>query len=517
MKRSNDYLIAILLALTLAGGTATLAQDVDWRLLNADVATVGGGQLELRLVMHLDGADLPEASQFSVPVSILFNGLPVEVDHDVIITALTPATPCPNPPNGDGTCTAPAAPCQQLMYDYKGSPGTVDGRCLQNFQVGQCQCVTGLPPVFHKIIPEPAEPGGTFDIIIDPFNQQPETDETNNSFSFEWINLWQCLPLEDWEDYEPGFLDEAGGWTTWDNTSIADAQVTDAQARSGTQSVQIDGNADLVHRFCASPGMWSYSAWTYIPSDFASGGAGPLDGSWFILLNTYNVGGPYNWSVQMQFDSNDGLLKVYDGVLDQDPNGFDVPYETDRWVKIQTIIDLEDDWTRVYFDDQLVSEYTWTGGVSGGGGGALDIAAVDLYANGSSSVFYDDLRLEPVNGCGEGLMSDADGDELDLGEEFVLGTDSCLADTDEDGFTDGADNCPTEPNDQADTDGDGIGNACEDCPGDIDGDASIGIAEFLAVIGLWGEVDPGHPLDIDGDGIIGIAEFLFVIGSWGDC
>ena len=54
MKRSNS-LIAILLFLVLAGGTATIAQDVDWRLLNADVATIGGGQLELRLVLHLDG------------------------------------------------------------------------------------------------------------------------------------------------------------------------------------------------------------------------------------------------------------------------------------------------------------------------------------------------------------------------------------------------------------------------------------------------------------------------------
>ena len=516
MKRTND-LIATLLTLMLGGGTATLAQDVDWRLLNADVATLGGGQLELRIVMHLDGADLPEASQFSVPVSILFNGLPIEPDHVVTITALTPATPCANPPNGDGTCTQAAVPCQQLMYDYKGSPGTVDGKCLQNFQVGQCQCLTGLPPVFHKIIPEPVEPSGTFEIIIDPFNQQPETDESNNSFSFDWAGAWECLPSEGWEVYGLGSLGGSGGWKGWDSDPAFDAPVTDVQARDGIQSVQIGGDADLVHEFCVSPGIWSYSAWTYVPSDFTSGGAGTTAGSWFILLNTYNDGGPYNWSVQVQIDSNNGLIKVYDGVLDQDPNGFDVPIETDRWVNIQTIVDLEDDWTRIYYDDDLIAEYSWTGGVLGNGGGGLDLAAVDLFAQGSTSVYYDDLVLEPLTGCGEGLFSDADGDGLDLGEEFVLGTDSCLADTDEDGVIDGDDNCPTDPNDQADTDGDGIGNACEDCPGDIDGDASIGIAEFLAVLGLWGEVEPGHPLDLDGDGIIGIVEFLFVLGTWGDC
>ena len=41
--------------------------------------------------------------------------------------------------------------------------------------------------------------------------------------------------------------------------------------------------------------------------------------------------------------------------------------------------------------------YTWTGGIIGDGGAALDIAAVDLYANGSSSVYYDDLVLDPIS------------------------------------------------------------------------------------------------------------------------
>ncbi len=140
------------------------------------------------------------------------------------------------------------------------------------------------------------------------------------------------------------------------------------------------------------------SAWQYIPSDFASNGDGQFAGSYFILLNTYEDGGPHeegHWSVQMQFDSNDGMLKVYHG---DGLNTIDVPYVTDRWVKIETIIDLDDDWTQVYYDDALITEYSWTGGVLGDGGGALDIAAVDLYAGGSTSVFYDDLVLVPLSG-----------------------------------------------------------------------------------------------------------------------
>ena len=53
-----------------------------------------------------------------------------------------------------------------------------------------------------------------------------------------------------------------------------------------------------------------------------------------------------------------------------------------------------------------------------------------------------------------------------------------------------------------------------DCVGD---DGEIGIDEFLAVIGSWGEGQEGNPCDFDGDGEIGITEFLKVIGLWGLC
>ncbi len=57
---------------------------------------------------------------------------------------------------------------------------------------------------------------------------------------------------------------------------------------------------------------------------------------------------------------------------------------------------------------------------------------------------------------------------------------------------------------------------CEDpCPWDCVGDDGvIGIEEFLAVLGTWGEV--GVPCDLAGDGV-GIDDFLKVLGFWGPC
>jgi hypothetical protein len=194
-----------------------------------------------------------------------------------------------------------------------------------------------------------------------------------------------------------------------------------------------------------------------------------------------------------------------------------IPYNPDRWVEIQVIVDKDDDWTRIYYDDELVTEYVWTGGVIGDGGGALDIAVIDLYANQSTSVYYDDLRLEPISPTGGAdLHLDDDGDGLTVLEEAVIGTDPTNPDTDDDGAVDGADNCPLEANpDQRDVDGDGHGDACDDCPGDLDGDNTAGITDFLLLLAQWG-TSPGGPPDYDGDGV-GVTDFLFLLAAWGSC
>lgn len=331
-----------------------------------------------------------------------------------------------------------------------------------------------------------------------------------------------------------------GWWRGWDDDPVFSAPVTNDQARSGDQSVKIEDDTDLVSEFClpVESGAWSFSAWQYIPSDFESGSPGTLSGSGFVLLNSYIAGAahdPQDWSVQILADSNIGMLKVFHG------NGLstiDVPYETDRWKKIQVVVDEADDWTQIYYDDELVTEYVWTGGVLGDGGGALDIAAVDLIGNGASPVYYDDLILEPIIGCG-GLLEDADGDQLTRLQEFLRGTDSCTPDTDDDGdddgmetqngtdpldpdtdddgVLDGADNCPLTPNnDQQDSDNDGIGDVCDDSlTGDMNCDGVVSVADIGAFVlaltnpagyaATFPDCDIANG-DINGDGSVSVGD-----------
>ncbi len=259
---------------------------------------------------------------------------------------------------------------------------------------------------------------------------------------------------EDFDDHDPDeSLTYRGLWKGWDGDLAWDTTVVDDDDVHRI-IVDVKDAADVVREFdLADSGLWSFSAWQYIPADFESGGNGQYAGSYFILLNTYEDFGPYNWSVQMQFDSNDGMLKVFHG---EDTDRIELPYITDQWVKIQAIIDLDNDWTQVYYDDNLITEYTWTGGVLGDGGGALEIAGIDLFAKNSSSIFYDDIALEPLQ------------------------------------------------------------EVAKPCDADLDDDGSVGTSDLLALFASWG-TNPDGPPDFDGDGTVGTSDLLILFSQWGPC
>jgi len=192
-----------------------------------------------------------------------------------------------------------------------------------------------------------------------------------------------------------------GGWEEW--TTGASAFVTNAQFRSAPNAVAVGPlhpsvstlETDLVHQYhdplnpgTYDHGTWVYSAWQYIPSTTTGT-------TYFIMMNTYSFpAGPYAWSVQVQFNPAAGTVVGDCGAA----ANWTVPLTTDQWVQIRVIIDLDHNKTQVFYGDQEPSPvYTWTGGVFGGGSGQNAIAAVDLYANNGSDVYYDDIELYPLS------------------------------------------------------------------------------------------------------------------------
>jgi hypothetical protein len=145
--------------------------------------------------------------------------------------------------------------------------------------------------------------------------------------------------------------------------------------------VEIVTASDLVHEYSGyDDGFWTYTAWQYMPSDFSGE-------SYFLLLNQYDdAGATNNWSVQVHFNSTSGLV-IADGV----GAGNTLPLVTGQWVELRVEIDLVNDFQEFYYDGQMLYSGSWSDGVSGGG--ITSIGAVDLYANGASAVYYDDLSL----------------------------------------------------------------------------------------------------------------------------
>ena len=87
------------------------------------------------------------------------------------------------------------------------------------------------------------------------------------------------------------------------------------------------------------------------------------------------------------------------------------------------------------------------------GDGEPFIRAVDLYANSSTAVYYDDVSL-------------------------VGGKDTC--------------------------------------PWDLNGSGDVGILDLLALLAAWGP-NPGDPADFDGSGTVDIFDLLTLIANWGAC
>jgi hypothetical protein len=203
---------------------------------------------------------------------------------------------------------------------------------------------------------------------------------------------------DDFDSYTDGqFLDgdpTDGGWYGWDDDPAFGAFVTSAQALSSPHSVDIVGDTDLVHEYSGyTTGQWTYIAWQYIPEDFVGESA-------FILLNTYSHGGDKSWSTQLRFNADQGMV-----ISDFDNS--ELPLILGQWVEIRVEIDLDADIQDIFYDGSLLVSKSWKDGVTGGG--VANIAAVDLFANFATSVYYDDISLTgdtPIPAlCCQGALS----------------------------------------------------------------------------------------------------------------
>ncbi len=175
------FLIVILTALIIlaapVGTRPAGAQQLDWAILGCEVLE-GPGPDSLTLNLTLALLESPPADQLEVPVTILFNGAPLEPPHVLFAVPGAPG-PCPQLPG----CPNPVPACAVTGYGYKGVVWTDEWDCLFNFGTGVCDCVPpGMPVPHPKTIVKPPSPPipSFFDVWVDIDLLIPETNENNN-------------------------------------------------------------------------------------------------------------------------------------------------------------------------------------------------------------------------------------------------------------------------------------------------------------------------------------------------
>jgi hypothetical protein len=185
---------------------------------------------------------------------------------------------------------------------------------------------------------------------------------------------------DDFDAYPVGSLAGTGGWAGWDNNAAATADVSTVQARSAPHSLQLLTGSDLVQIYDGvDSGRWVYTAHVYVPT-------GHTGDSFFILLNTYAHGGPYNWSTTVQILNGQ--------VISQGGSDFaaagQLPVIFDAWVELRVEIDFDLNQQTISYGGTSLASSPWHAS------GSLRIQAIDLFSNGASPVFFDDLSLEPI-------------------------------------------------------------------------------------------------------------------------
>jgi len=117
---------------------------------------------------------------------------------------------------------------------------------------------------------------------------------------------------ENFDSYAAGSgLIGQGGWEGWDNSPGANALVSALYSLSSPNSAEILPTSDLIHQFSGyTAGVWVFTTHLFIPTGFSGQ-------CYFLLLNTYNHMGPYNWSSQVMFDGT--------GIVLSDPEGATLP------------------------------------------------------------------------------------------------------------------------------------------------------------------------------------------------
>jgi len=207
-----------------------------------------------------------------------------------------------------------------------------------------------------------------------------------------------CLAAGQWSDDFEAYADGSaiagqGGWEEWFGSSGVSGHISSLFSNSPTKSLNIDGDGpdpmgdDTVHQFSVAGGKWTFKIMTYVPSN-------AVGTAYIILLNRYPS---FNWSLQVHLDATANLVRIDRYQAQQ----VQAALIKGQWVEFRAEIDLDGDKVDYFYNGvEILSDWSWKNGVSGGGDAA--IKALDLYggepsSGGTSGTYFDDVSLMPAS------------------------------------------------------------------------------------------------------------------------
>ena len=216
--------------------------------------------------------------------------------------------------------------------------------------------------------------------------------------SVAWAQPVSAPWFENFDFYNaPDRLTSQGNWEPWNGLPLFEAFVVTAPLpkRSDPNSVKIDTAATVIQQFDnVNSGPWVLTGYWYVPREHC------CTETYILVLNEYQHGGPYSWSVKVGADGLNGVVRAYN-------SGEELTLITNQWVEVRLEIDFDANWPNgrqdFYYGGQLLYSGPWIGQVSPAG--SLAFAALELWANASSPVYFDDLSLVST-----GCAGDLDGD-----------------------------------------------------------------------------------------------------------
>lgn len=192
--------------------------------------------------------------------------------------------------------------------------------------------------------------------------------------------------FDSFEAYTAGIplTGQTTNWTTWSGTpgTGEDPLVSNAQAHTGTNSVVIIPNNDLVKTLGSqTSGKWLISFYIYIPT----GKAG-----YFNTLAGFTPN-PFNWGMECYFDLGGGGR-----VLGGSATAVTFSWTAAAWHHVEVLVDLDTDHAEFWFNGSMVHSWTWTAGASGGGS-PLRLDGNDLFgATANDEMYVDDYSVEKI-------------------------------------------------------------------------------------------------------------------------